>query len=158
MTVMRLTVDVFSAQLVISTGKKDWVHEVSEESGSLALFLDETDKSAKKSKPEQATGLTVNGVFAARTSDRIALLNGSHRSVADDDTDQTVLIFPDYTFVTNIKLSEEGAQHFWKHSVDPSLGHGGEVGPSGNLQTKILPYSCVILLCTSLATSCRTLV
>jgi hypothetical protein len=138
------------SQLVISTGRKDWAHDISEEEGSLVVYLDKArDALPNTYSPKSTDGPTIQGIFPSASSSRIAILNGSHRSISDDDADQTVLVFPDYTFVTNVKTSLDGAKEFWKHSVDPSLEHGGAFGPAESLQTKILPYACVILLCKS---------
>jgi hypothetical protein len=136
-------------QLVISTGRKDWAHDISEEDGSLAQLLDKARDALPKTthQPTSAGKPTVDGVFPASSTNRISLLNGSYRTISHDDTEQTVLVFPDYTFVVNVKTSLDGAKDFWQHSVDPSLGQGGAPSPAAGLQTKVLPYSCVILLC-----------
>jgi hypothetical protein len=138
-------------QLVISTGKKDWAHDISEEAGTLAVYLDKArDDLPKTHKPIANDKPSVDGVFPSESNSRVSVLNGSHRSISHDDDQQTVLVFPDYTFVYNIKQSLDGAKEFWQHSVDPALDQGGALSPVGSLQTKVLPYSCVILLCTFL--------
>lgn len=91
-----------------------------------------------------------NGVFKASDSTRLSILNGSHNTLCADDHLETVLVFPDYKVVTEVSRTFEGAQSLWDVCVDPQLGREGAVVEKSPLNTWIIPYSCVILLCTSL--------
>jgi hypothetical protein len=132
-----------STQVVISTGKSDWAHEVSEEAGTLAHFLDKARPDAPGSKAPTGGGPTVEGVFAAAGESRVSVLNGSHRTLVEDAGGETVLVFPDYTLVAPVPTSLDGARALWAHS----LSAPGEPIAAGGLETKVLPYACVILLC-----------
>jgi hypothetical protein len=131
---------------VISTAKKDWVHEISDEKNSLAAYINKAQQSQSGHFPSSGSP-AVPGVFASDHNGRIAVLNGSHRSISNDDADQSVLVFPDYTVVSNVQMSEECAKDLWGHSLDPFIPFGGKAGSGAQLQTKVIPYSCVILLC-----------
>ncbi|KAI0952178.1 hypothetical protein AcV7_008063 [Taiwanofungus camphoratus] len=146
-TQMLGSVKPYSRQLVISTGKSDWQKEVTDARGTLAAYLDSTRDEAPKSKPTRpplqngaATGTP--GVYNSREVSKITILNGSHNTVCDEATRETVLVFPDYKIVTEVERSSEGAKKFWK-----SVGKGDSKADA-ELKTWVLPYSCVILLCS----------
>lgn len=165
--------------MVISTGKSDWEREVTEAKGTLAAYLLEVQNSnspAKSAKPAKPKKLPVDdapksrndalkpqddalkppkppaGIFRSAESSKISILNGSHLTICDDDEQDTILVFPDYTLITGVRQSIEGAQGLWSLAVDPKVGRVGPAGidvhPEG-IETWIIPYSCVILLCTS---------
>lgn len=71
--------------------------------------------------------------------------------MSDDDDLETVLVFPDYTAVADVTRSREGAQKLWESAVDPDVGRGGVRHEASPFKTWVLPYSCVILLCTLFA-------
>ncbi|KAG5718007.1 Actin patches distal protein 1, partial [Termitomyces sp. T112] len=75
-------------------------------------------------------------------------LNGSHNTIADDIDQETVLVFPDFTCVTNIPRTREGARGLWEWAVDPAVERGNAIVEKSPFKTWILPYSCVILLCS----------
>ena len=148
-----LKYDLF-LQLVISTGKSDWAKEVTEAPGSLAAFLSETQP---KDLPSDALPGTVNmeengsqkvpsiqGIFETSRTSRVSFLNGSHVTVSDDHSLQTVLAFPDYKMVTEVSESVDGAKEFWRDAFNPSVDP-----QETKLKSWVLPYSCVILLCKS---------
>ena len=134
-------------------------------SGSLAAFVNDVsspgifgggspgkekggkDKGGKdKHDDKHANGTAkagVSGVFAANPSGihKVTILNGSHRTVSDDETKETVLVFPEYRAVTGVARSRDGAAAFWKSDAGAA--------PADGLRTWVLPYACVILLCES---------
>lgn len=59
-----------------------------------------------------------------------------------------MLVLPDYKIVNNVEPTLEGAQKLWASAMDPSLGRAGSAAGDKGLRTWVLPYSCVILLCT----------
>lgn len=161
--------------MIISTGKSDWVHEVTSESGSLASYLESASGSTpkvKKDKSEKggketrggggAEGSGKNdsdkqhkekkrdaGVFDSHSQTRVSILNGSHHTVCDDNKRETILLFPDYKVITEVERSREGAERLWRVAVNPSVGRAGvHVDKEDNpIRSWVLPYSCVILLC-----------
>ncbi|KZV96637.1 Sucraseferredoxin-like protein [Exidia glandulosa HHB12029] len=146
------TVQPLHRQVIISTGRTDWAREVTEVQGSLAQLLLETRERlapppfpAGGKKPEPPKSTRTHGVFAQSDSNKLSILNGSHVSIADDHDAQSVLVFPDYTVVESVKPSSDGVDKFWKQVLDPALAP--EV-PLANGLAHILPYSCVILLCS----------
>ncbi|PSR74986.1 hypothetical protein PHLCEN_2v9400 [Hermanssonia centrifuga] len=148
----------YRRQVVISTGKSDWAHEVTSTSGTLAAFLDSIAPSGPKgpkgpkpaspdSAPPSEPKKGINGIYDPSQTKRIAILNGSHHTVCEDSTHETVLVLPDYKVVTEVERSKEGAQLLWREAVDPALGRTGAVVEGSPVRSWVLPYSCVILLC-----------
>jgi hypothetical protein len=142
----------FCSQAMISTGKSDWEKEVTEVEGTLASFLLQVHKKALSSAPDPITKAehdhkiaTIPGVFHSSESSRLAILNGSHTTVSEDCTKETVLVLPDYKAVVGVPRTLEGAEELWRCALDPSLGRAGEADPS--FRSWLLPYSCLILLC-----------
>ncbi|TRM68346.1 Sucrase/ferredoxin-like-domain-containing protein [Schizophyllum amplum] len=142
------SVKPYRRQVVISTGKEDWAREVTDVKGTLAAYLG----SVHTTKPSRGThaGIGsppkhVDGVFAAENGGRLSVLNGSHATLSDDQDQETVLIFPDYTLVTGVSASEAAAQALYDAALSPSAlpGH-----LTGDMHTWVIPYSCVILLCS----------
>jgi len=93
------------------------------------------------------TQTSLTGLFLTSDSNRTSVLNGSHRSLSHEDNHETVLVFPDFKVVTEVRRSLQGAQELWDSAVDPSLGRSGAYLEKSVLKTWALPYSCVILLC-----------
>ncbi|KZT19284.1 hypothetical protein NEOLEDRAFT_1078151 [Neolentinus lepideus HHB14362 ss-1] len=131
-------------QIVISTGKTDWEKEVTDVQGTLAAYVEEVQSSSTKRR--RPTGTGIPGVFEASEGSKILVLNGSHRTVSDNDSLETVLILPDYKIATGIPRSLDGAKTLWKAVLDPSLGRVGKPLEQG--KTWLLRYNCVILLCS----------
>lgn len=150
----------YRRQVVISTGQTDWEKEVTETKGSLAAYLVGARNQASlpisepsPPKPESEISQPVqstSGVFRFSDSTKISILNGSHHTMSDDLDLDTVLVFPDYTVVVDVPRSKEGAQGLWESAIDPRVGREGS-GTSfenSSFRTWVLPYSCVILLCS----------
>jgi len=137
----------YAMQVVISTGKSDWEREVTDASDTLAAYIDSArgefkppkDKGGKDAAANGAGGLP--GVYKSTESSKVTILNGSHRTVCDDATRETVLVFPQYKVVTGVERSEEGAKKLL-HSLKANAKE------SDALKTYVLPYSSVIMLCS----------
>ncbi|CAE6369466.1 unnamed protein product [Rhizoctonia solani] len=143
------SVKPYGRQVVISTGKSDWVREVTEESNSLAEHLNNVHGklvSSSTARPSKSEGAPA-GVFTASDSTRLSVLNGSHREVGCAPKTHTVLVFPDYKLVKDVPATTEGASELWKAVLDPAVGIEGRPGDAG-MKSWILPYSAVILLCS----------
>ena len=150
---------------MISTGKSDWQHEVTEADGTLAAFLSSINenlptkpdtpdaKSANGSVPGSVKSLPP-GVFTQETAGRLSILNGSHNSLTlhhdATSTLDTVIVLPDYKVVSDVPRSLDGAKMLWTTALDPAHGRLGSPERSGTLTSWILPYSCLILLCKSI--------
>lgn len=152
------SVKPYRRQVVISTGKSDWHQEVTEADGTLAAFLCSVNerRSAKsdnigKSAPKGNKSL-LSGLFTQDTSNRLSILNGSHHSLSlhHDSTSklETVIILPDYKVITDVPRSLEGAETLWKSAIDPAYGRTGSPERSDTLKSWVLPYSCLMLLCS----------
>ncbi|KAF8204938.1 Sucrase/ferredoxin-like-domain-containing protein [Pholiota molesta] len=158
------SVKSYHRQIVISTGKADWERDITDDKDSLAAAISEitssnhhrqtsptTPASPKPASPPSSVGKgvrPVTGLFHTSDSTRTSVLNGSHRTVCDEDDHDTVLIFPDFKVVTEVRRSIQGAQELWESAVDPSVGRDGSYLEKSTLKTWILPYSCVVLLCS----------
>lgn len=138
-------------QILISTGKTDWEKEVTATTGSLASHVSRAHQktTVKPSVNLDADGRplpSIPGIFNASDSGELSILNGSHKTICEDDELETVLVFPDFVAVAGIPSTLDGAQMLWKTALDPRvpriLG-----SPSNDFKTWVLPYSCVITLC-----------
>jgi hypothetical protein len=138
---------------VISTGKADWVREVTDEDGSLANYLSSTSSTLSNGSTRVSPASSVLTYPSSKSTSRIGILNGSHTS--HDDDLHRVLILPDYKVVIGIPASRKGAQNLHNTALDPSIGRAG-LAPNGteseeeHYKTYPLPYACIILLCESL--------
>lgn len=145
----------WQTQIVISTGKADWEKKITDAKESLAAYLHEI-QIEQPEEPKSVHHATVKsprqttpGLFRNFDSTRVSVLNGSHRSICDEDDNETVLVFPDFKVVTEVERSLQGAHDLWDSSLDPSIGRTGAFPEKDQLKTWVLPYSCVILLCES---------
>ncbi|KAF5369867.1 hypothetical protein D9758_001271 [Tetrapyrgos nigripes] len=142
----------YHRQVVISTGKMDWDREITNTSGSLARHLQNVIDDAKhetaslNGKPKR-NALSTPGVFNASESTATSILNGSHRSISEGSDLETVLIFPDYKLVAEVSRSKD-AQKLWDSCLNPAIAREGVVIEKSPFNTWIIPYSCVILLCS----------
>jgi hypothetical protein len=149
-------------QVVISTGKLDWDRDIASTKGSLASYLSTTQskRGSISSSPNSESRISkAPGIFDAADATRISILNGSHDSISEDCSQDTVLIFPDYVLVSEVPRTLEGAQRLWDGHIDPIVGRSGVPIDSRPNEKKIcntwiIPYSCVILLCQCLLSSC----
>ncbi|KAI6105520.1 Sucrase/ferredoxin-like-domain-containing protein [Pisolithus sp. B1] len=154
------SVKPYRRQVVISTGKSDWHREVTEADGTLAAFLcsanerhcTSSDSTGKASSAPNDNKPLPPGLFTQDTSNRLSILNGSHHSLSlhhdPASTLETVIILPDYKVVTDVPRSLEGAETLWKSALDPAYGRSGAPERSDTLKSWVLPYSCLILLCS----------
>ncbi|KAJ7204800.1 Sucrase/ferredoxin-like-domain-containing protein [Mycena pura] len=148
-TQMLGSVRPFRRQIMISTGTTDWDREITSTKGSLAAHVSSlpTSPRHKTSGAPDPDTPRVPGIFAAATSSEITILNGSHASICDDHQLETVLIFPDYVVVAGVPSSSKGAQMLWENALDPLIPRMlGSEEPS--LKTRVLPYACVITMCS----------
>lgn len=128
--------------MVISTGKADWARDVEEVQGTLAAYLSSVSSSSSDGPKPTKNGTSAPGIFAQSSTNKISILNGSHRTISDDSDQDTVLVFPDYKVVFDVDRSQQGASSLWKTAVSPAI----ETIQDGPTALSI-PYSCVILLC-----------
>lgn len=147
----RVFIISFLQQIVISTGKSDWDREITDTKGSLAHYLSQVETKVTPSPPVDSRLKRVPGVFNSSDSTKTSILNGSHHTLCEDPLQQTVLIFPDYKLVTEVSCTAQGARDFWDYCIDPhspGAGSGGLLEKSP-MNSWVIPYSCVILLCKS---------
>jgi hypothetical protein len=116
--------------------------------GSLAAHLLAASEAAasseeRKDKREKKRRTSVPGVFTQHSAKRIAILNSSFNTLSEDTDKETVLVFPDYKVVIDVDRSREGAAELWDSALDPAV----EVAPTTE-SSVLIPYSCVIMLCT----------
>lgn len=87
-------------------------------------------------------GSNAPGLFSSTKPSRLSLLNGSHTSNSTAEGIESVLVFPDYKLV-HVPNSLLGAKEFWDDYLHPSSKERG-----GKLPVWLLPYECVVLLCS----------
>ncbi|KAF9509502.1 hypothetical protein BS47DRAFT_1349174 [Hydnum rufescens UP504] len=153
------TAKPYGRQVIISTGATNWPKEVTEESGSLAELIHEVNDSlAKKSSKGEKESWP--GLFATSSFSRLAIHNGSHHSISSHDPAQhTVIVLPDFKFVTDVRESREDAKRLWSAHLDLDVGRAG-IAPSSDVLSHSqsqsqstskswpLPYDAVILICS----------
>lgn len=145
---------------MISTGRSDWERDITDAKDSLAACMTEVTRQHKAEKKEhnhakgekhahaKPSPKVPAGVFRPSDSTRISTLNGSHRTLCREHDHETVLVFPDYKVVTEVRRSVQGAQDLWESALAHDLDRNGPLLEASPLKTWVLPYSCVILLCT----------
>ncbi|KAA1466308.1 hypothetical protein DENSPDRAFT_831116 [Dentipellis sp. KUC8613] len=162
------SVKPYRRQVVISTGRSDWARSITDEKGSLAAHLltieteapnmptpiispditaPGTPESGLKELPEKPL-TPISGIFKASAASTVSILNGSHNTVSSDYETESVLVFPDYKVVTEVSVSLEGAKELWENSVNPAVPRLGSLSTTTSVKSWIIPYSCVILICS----------
>ncbi|TFK27062.1 hypothetical protein FA15DRAFT_587075 [Coprinopsis marcescibilis] len=144
------TVKPYHRQIVISTGKSDWERDITDNAGSLAAAMSDSSstQASGKTRVNGKGTRPVTGLFHTSDSGRISVLNGSHRTICQEDDHETVLVFPDFKMVSEVRRSPLGAQDLWDNAVNPELDRKGGFLEKTSLKTWVLPYSCVILICS----------
>lgn len=97
---------------------------------------------------------SVPGVFTQQDGARLSILNGSHTTISEHHDRETVLIFPEYRVVFGVENTPKAAELLYEKVVSPSTTYIPTIPKeeeTGELPFGILPipYSCVILLCSS---------
>ncbi|KZV64844.1 hypothetical protein PENSPDRAFT_690430 [Peniophora sp. CONT] len=90
----------------------------------------------------------VVGIFRDNETHKVSVLNGSHRSLSHGDECDTVLVFPDYKVVCDVSRDPSGARELWSQQVDPAVPRMGALEPQSSLRSWVIPYACVILICS----------
>ncbi|TIA96818.1 hypothetical protein E3P77_03273 [Wallemia ichthyophaga] len=157
----------FSKQVVLSTGKTDWEHDITDNELTLAGMLDRTQDTFKlkddpglmqriiakrtaqqTQKVQQSTNNTskCEGVFDTRTDGNgtIQILNGSHISPSTKKDRESALVFPDYVLAENICVNRETAEDFFKSHL--AVNH--LVASEKSIRTYPLPYIATVLICS----------
>jgi hypothetical protein len=146
---------------VISTGKSDWEHSVTDEQDSLASYISTIEKAAPLTitsgsstpstpltpSPTSQLPTAVAGIFKDSETHAVSILNGSHDTLSKDNDHETVLVFPDYKVVTEVPRSLDGARELWRNSVNPSVPRMGSTSEARTVKSWVIPYTCVILIC-----------
>ncbi|KAJ7174148.1 Sucrase/ferredoxin-like-domain-containing protein [Mycena crocata] len=150
-TQMLGSVDPFRRQVLISTGKTDWDMEITWTT-SLAghIYWAYRKASVTRSVILDGDGKPVPriaGIFNASDSTALSILNGSHHSIADDESLETVLVFPDFVVVAGVPSTLEGGQSLCTIALDPLRSRISGLAESP-FSTWVLPYSCVITFCS----------
>jgi len=112
------------------------------------------------------------GIHTSHKPSRLSILNGSHRTNANahhgpsslgekEHEVESVLVFPDFKLV-HVPVTLAGAEELWEEhlslsSIAPTITNGTTTETNGNsnanegkgkLPTWLLPYECIILLCS----------
>ncbi|KAJ7904286.1 Sucrase/ferredoxin-like-domain-containing protein [Mycena olivaceomarginata] len=150
------SVKPFNRQILISTGLSDWDRDITDTQGSLAALISQTQPPKVPDAPpaisidlaDEKALSPVPGVFSSTDSTRLSILNGSHKTVCEDDEHGTVIVLPDYSVVVGVPATLDGAKELWRSALDSRLPRMGITEETSSFQTWVLPYSCVIMLCS----------
>ncbi|KAK7044800.1 Sucrase/ferredoxin-like-domain-containing protein [Favolaschia claudopus] len=149
-TQMLGSVRPFCRQIMVSTGVTDWDREITRTSGSLASHISSAHRKVTIPHSNANPDLPhIPGIFNASDSAEIAILNGSHKTISDDHQLETILVFPDYVVVSGVPSTPQGAKMLWNSVLDPRIPRIlGSTADEAAFSTWVLPYSCVITLCS----------
>ncbi|EJD53719.1 hypothetical protein AURDEDRAFT_80293 [Auricularia subglabra TFB-10046 SS5] len=142
------TIEPTRRQVIISTGKLDWVKHIESEPGTVAHYLSSTyhklgERSilGKKQYPP---------VFSSDDFKGLSVLNGSHSTVSEEPDCETVLVLPDFQAVVGARANADSVEALWRHALDPTVGitkrHDDAALPA--LRSYVIPYACVIIICS----------
>ncbi|KAI9448135.1 Sucrase/ferredoxin-like-domain-containing protein [Lactarius indigo] len=134
----------YRRQVVISTGKSDWKRSITSEQGSLASYL----ATIEGATPTTLTGFSTPGTLPGTPNSTSLHLPNPVAGIFKDSETQTVLIFPDYKVVAEVPRSLDGARDLWRNSVNPSVPRQGSSSGSSAVKSWVIPYACVILICS----------
>lgn len=142
-------------KVIISTGKSDWGKDVTEVEGSLAahLFSAQTHLGTSYSPPLPRGD--VSGLIRTGDNVRIPIFNGSHSTISEEEALHTVLLFPDFKAIIDVASTSEGGENLWRSYVDPAVGRIGALLEGSGQKSYVLPYFCVIHICTLATFSLR---
>lgn len=168
------SVNAYGRQILISSGKSDWIREVTEgglpelvknaydasfSSKSSGSFL---GKLAKKIKGGDSIECEtpIQGIYPLSSSGtatptnteppRLSILSSSFHSSGNDD-EESVIVLPDYKVVHHVSSSTDGAAALVTRHLDPAVGRTGAIdvlASSSPLRSFPLPYSAVVLICS----------
>ncbi|KAE9399027.1 hypothetical protein BT96DRAFT_920384 [Gymnopus androsaceus JB14] len=148
------SVKPYHRQIIVSTGKMDWERGSIFTKNSLAAHIQQvmhnapTSSSPTSSEMKAKRAIHVPGVFDSSESTKISILNGSHHTISDNNHHETVLVFPDYVMVTEVPRSLDGAKILWDTILSPQVSVHSPTNEKSSLSSWVIPYSCVILLCS----------
>ncbi|GAA5935162.1 hypothetical protein JCM3775_007220 [Rhodotorula graminis] len=176
-TTMLGSVNPLGRQILVSTGKSDWIREVTDDADSIpglvrAVF-DETSAAGtpsekkgllgkfgamvlggdKKKEDEQEGIPGVHPSSAAPPADgvvssKLSILSSSFISSSHEGHRESVIVLPDYKVVHEVEASRAAVGELVKGYLRPEVGRAGAGELSGSLRSWPLPYQCVILLCS----------
>ncbi|GAA5891739.1 hypothetical protein JCM8208_002868, partial [Rhodotorula glutinis] len=176
-TTMLGSVTPLGRQILVSTGKSDWIREVTDDADSIpglvrAVF-DETSAAGTpsekkgllgklgamvlgddKKKDEEQEGIPgVHPSSAAPRADgvvssKLSILSSSFISSSHEGHRESVIVLPDYKVVHEVEASRAAVGELVKGYLRPEVGRAGAGEMCGSLRSWPLPYQCVVLLCS----------
>ncbi|BGP52473.1 hypothetical protein JCM8202_000119 [Rhodotorula sphaerocarpa] len=167
----------YARQILVSTGKSDWIREVTDDENSIqGLVKAEYERAEKasagrpglfsklsskvfggdgnKGKPAggSAEAAGVHPSLVAPPSDgsvssRLSILSASFISSSHHGHRESVISLPDFKIINEVEATAPSVEELVKRYLEPSLGRAGSL-TQGELRSWPLPYNCVILLCS----------
>ncbi|GAA5821872.1 hypothetical protein JCM3770_000627 [Rhodotorula araucariae] len=162
----------YGRQILVSTGKSDWIREVTDDAesipGLVRVSFDEMaaagtpspglvgrlgEKLFKKKEDGEGELPGVHPSSAApppdvAVSSKLSVLASSFISSSHEGHRESVIVLPDYKVVHEVEASRAAADELVKNYLRPEAGRAGTGSLSGSLRSWPLPYHCVILLCS----------
>ncbi|BGO88472.1 hypothetical protein NBRC10512_003014 [Rhodotorula toruloides] len=161
-------------QILVSSGKSDWIREVTDDTDSIPglvkLAYDEATakpsagllgkvggklfKSGKGEEAEEKGGLpgvhpskAVAGADVA-VSSRLSILSSSFISNSHTHHHESVIVLPDYKVVHDVEPTRTAVDELVERYLRPEAGRVGLDASQSALRSWPLPYQAVILLCS----------
>ncbi|GAA5909325.1 hypothetical protein JCM6882_000952 [Rhodosporidiobolus microsporus] len=172
-SVMLGELKAYGRQVLVSTGKSDWAHDVCENKEELPALIQAAYEDANKeggggggmlgklsSKLFKGKGAAAGGPPGVHPSSaapppdvelssRLSILASSFLSSSHTSDKQSLIVLPDFKIVHDISPTRADAEDLAKRYLVPSAGRAGaaEAGES-TLRSWPLPYHAVVLLCS----------
>ncbi|GAA6008085.1 hypothetical protein JCM10207_007023 [Rhodosporidiobolus poonsookiae] len=159
----------FGRQILVSTGKSDWPHNVCEDSKDIPGLVQNAYEAVEKAerpglfsklsskilggKADGADGPP--GVFPssaalppdAPPSSKLTILASSFISASHEGHKESVIVLPDFKIVQDVRATREDAENLVQQHLAPQLGRTG-ASDTGSFKSWPLPYHAVVLLCS----------
>ncbi|GAA5860367.1 hypothetical protein JCM8547_003478 [Rhodosporidiobolus lusitaniae] len=159
-------VTAFGRQVLISTGKSDWPHNVCEDSKDLPGLVEAAHSDIEKgTRPGLLSKLSsrflgkksdgLPGVYPSSAappedteiSTRLSILASSFLSSSHEPHKESAIVLPDFKVVSEVRVTKEGADELVKNYLAPAAGRAG-TGEVGDLRSWPLPYHAVVVVCS----------
>ncbi|BGP21209.1 sucrase/ferredoxin-like family protein [Rhodotorula toruloides] len=160
-------------QILVSSGKSDWIREVTDDFDSIpglvkVAYDEATTKPSGgllskvggklfqggKGKEEEKGKRGLPGVHPSKAaapadvaaSSRLSILSSSFVSHSDQAHKESVIVLPDYKVVHDVEPTRPAVDELVQRYLRPEAGRAGS--GEGTLRSWPLPYQAVILLCS----------
>ncbi|GJN91962.1 hypothetical protein Rhopal_004990-T1 [Rhodotorula paludigena] len=165
----------YGRQILVSTGKSDWIREVTDDDESITGLVRKAYDNAVKDEVKGGKGVLGklgNKLFGGSGGDKdeagppgvhpssaappidtsvsskLSVLASSFVSSSHEGHRESVIVLPDYKVVHEVEASRVAAEELVQGYLQPDAGRAGAADATGSLRSWPLPYHCIVLLCS----------